>query len=199
MGGSGSGSWWRWNTQTTCEEVKRVDIRYMKKHNLLKAGHSGTLSWKRGDEDSGYIGYRVEENRLILDYRFREHGGEWQPIKESVWFDRTPCNYGGERLWFLCPHCSKRVAVLYGVGARFLCRHCYDIHYSSQMKGKLDQLIEQKHKLGYRIFEDYDGYGWRKKKGMHQKTFDRLHLKYQWLKIRIDEETIMRFGMHFDL
>lgn len=67
------------------------------------------------------------------------------------------------------------------------------------MKGTLDQLIDQKHKLGKRIFEDYDGYGWRKRKGMHQKTFDRLHLKYQWLDIKINEGIVMRFGMHLDL
>ncbi len=199
MGGRGSGTWCRWNTQSTCGEVKRVDIRYMRKQGLLKPGYSGSLSWTRGGESSGSIRYRVEESRLVLNYSSREHGGEWQPIEESVWFDRTPCNYGGERLWFLCPHCSKRVAVLYGVDARFLCRHCYNIRYSSQMKGKLDQLIDQKHKLGNRIFEDYDGYGWRKRKGMHQKTFDRLYLKYQWLDIKINEETMMRFGMHFDL
>ena len=199
MGGRRSGTWCRWSTQSTCEEVKRVDIRYMRKQNLLKPGYSGSLSWTRGNESAGDIRYRVEQSRLILNYRFREYGGDWQPVKESVWFDRTPCNYGGERLWFLCPRCSKRVAVLYGADVRFLCRYCYNIRYSSQMKGKLDQLIDQKHKLGNRIFEDYDGDGWRKRKGMHQKTFDRLHLKYQWLKIQIDEATMMRFGMHFDL
>lgn len=199
MGGKGSGASYRWNTHATCEEVKRVDIRYMRKQDLLKPGYSGTLSWTVRGESSGYICYRVDKNCLVLNYRFREYGGEWQPLEESVQFDRTPCNYGGERLWFLCPRCSKRVAVLYGVGARFLCRHCYSVRYSSQMKGKLDQLIEQKHKLGKRIFEDYDGYGWRKRKGMHQKTFDKFYPKYQWLKLEIDERVVRQFGMHLDL
>ncbi len=145
-------------------------------------------------ESSDDIRYRIEVGHLILKYRFHEHGGESQPINKSVYFDRTSYNYGDERLWFLCPHCSKRVAVLHGVGARFLCRRCYDIHYSSQMKSKNDQLIDLKH-----IFEDYDGHGWRKRKGMHQKTFDRLYLKYLWLCIKIDERVVMRLGMHLDL
>jgi hypothetical protein len=36
------------------------------------------------------------------------------------------------------------------------------------IKGRIDRLISQKHKLGVRIFEHYDyGEGWGKKKGMH--------------------------------
>jgi len=109
-------------------------------------------------------------------------------------FSRTACNYGGERLWFLCPHCGKRVAVLYGVDARFLCRHCYNLPYASQGKGKLDRLIDQKHKLGDRIFEDYDGYGWRRRKGMHKRTFDRLYEQYWRLDMAIDDGIAGRFG-----
>lgn len=195
MGGSGSGSWCRWSKQDTCEEVKRVDIRYMRKQGLLRPGYAGTLTWTCGGEDTGHINYRMEVNRLILSYRFREHGGEWEPVDEAVWLDRTPCHYGGERLWFLCPHCNKRVAVLYGAHKRFLCRACYRLPYSSQMTGEIDRLIEKKHKLGKQIFQDYDGDGWRKRKGMHQKTFDRLYLKYRWLDMKIDEGIAWRFRM----
>jgi len=153
MGGIGSGSGWRWSTKTTCGEVKRIDIRYMRKQDLLIPGRSGSLSWTRGSESTGNIRYRVEESRLVLNYSFREHGGDWQPVEETVWLDRTPCNYGGERLWLLCPRCSKRVAILYGADVRFLCRHCYELPYASQMKGRLDRLIDQKHKLGYHILK----------------------------------------------
>ncbi|MBL4868725.1 MAG: hypothetical protein JKY67_20370 [Pseudomonadales bacterium] len=62
------------------------------------------------------------------------------------------------------------------------------------MQGRVDKLINQKHKLGYRIFEDYDGSGWRKKKGMHQKTFD-AHLKKYWqLEEAIDHGIFLRLS-----
>lgn len=45
MGGRGSGTWYRWDKKTTCEEVKRVDIRYLQKQGYLKTARFGTLSW----------------------------------------------------------------------------------------------------------------------------------------------------------
>jgi hypothetical protein len=34
----------------------------------------------------------------VLNYRNRSYGEDWQDVEERVWFERTPCNYGGERL-----------------------------------------------------------------------------------------------------
>lgn len=194
MGGLGSGSWYRWDKQTTCNEVNRVDIRYMKKRGLLNPGTSGSLSWTRGEAEAGSIRYRVEEYRLILNYRHRPHGGDWENVEEVVWFECTPCNYGGKRMWLQCPCCHRRVAILYGPGKRFLCRQCHKLSYSSQMSGELDRLIDQKHKLGKRIYGYYDGEGGGKKKGMHWKTFERLEQKYRTLEMMIDRGISQRFG-----
>jgi hypothetical protein len=63
------------------------------------------------------------------------------------------------------------------------------------MQSDIDRLFDQKHSLGGRIFEYYEyGEGWLKKKGMHQKTFDRLHSKYEQLESRVNQGTIDRFG-----
>ncbi len=180
MGGKGSGNWCRWNTGATLEQTRRIDIRYMTKQGLLKAGRGGSLSWSSRGEPDGSINYQCSEQRLHLNFRSRSHGGEWESVKQSIWFDRTPCHYGGERLWFLCPRCDRRVGVLSGHGTLFLCRHCYQLPYASQNEGRIERLISQKHKLGERIFEHYDyGEGWGKKKGMHWKTFNRLHARYE--------------------
>jgi len=179
MGGIGSGNWCRWSKQTTLEETKRIDIRYMRKQGLLKPSTMGSLRWTRGGEPNGDIRYFCHQNYLQLNYHYRENGGEWQPIEQRIHFDRTPCNYGGERLWFLCPRCNRRVGVLCAYDVHFLCRHCYPLPYSSQQESRIDRIISQKHKLGERIFEYYEhGEGFGKKKGMHRKTFDRLHTRY---------------------
>jgi hypothetical protein len=177
--------YYRWNKKTTMEETKRIDIRYMKNRGLLKPFKTGSLNWSVGGEPSGDIRYTCHHDYLQLNYRYRENGEEWQPVEEKVFFDRTPCNYGGERLWFLCPRCGRRVVVLSGYGARFLCRHCYGLSYGSQNEGALDRLVGQKHKLGARIFEHYEyGEGWGKRKGMHWKTFHRLNARYEALERR---------------
>ena len=46
----------------------------------------------------------------------------------------TPCNFGGERPWFICPGegCGRRVAILYGPTLPLLCRQCRGLVYASQ-------------------------------------------------------------------
>ena len=91
------------------------------------------ICWNRGDEPAGSINYIGNGgNSITLDYRTRDYGGEWQPMRYDVQIVRTPCNYGGYRPWFLCPNCWRRVAVLYLPGKIAACRKCYNICYSSQ-------------------------------------------------------------------
>lgn len=182
MGGPGSGSWYRWNKKTTLEEVKRIDIRYMRKQGLLKPSTIGTLSWTCGGEPSGDIRYTCYQHELWLYYRYRQNGGEWQHVAQRIPLDSTPCNYGGGRQWFRCPRCSKRVAVLYGADVLFLCRYCYKLPYASQNQGYMEKLINQMQKLREHIFEyDECGDACGKKKGMHWRTFERCHQRYQAL------------------
>jgi hypothetical protein len=182
MGGIGSGNWCRLGKKATTDQVRRIDISYMKKQGLLKPNTVGNLKWSISAQPRGEINYICYKDSLLLSFNVRFRGGDWELIEQRISFDRTPCYFGGERLWFLCPNCNKRVGVLYGVRKLFLCRHCYKLPYSSQNSGYIDNLIEQKHKLGERIFEHYEGgEGWCKKKGMHWKTFYRLHDQYLYL------------------
>ncbi len=179
MGGPGSGTWYRWDKKTTIDDVRRVDIRYMNKHGLLRSLGSGTLSRSRNDVQTASIRFRIEEDRLVLNYRYRTHGNEWEDIEQPVLFDRTACNYGGVRVWFLCPHCSRRVAVLYGAGAWFLCRHCYRLPYSTQQETYADRMRRKARKLRERIGASHNLMEpvWEKPRRMHWRTFERLARK----------------------
>jgi len=176
MGGYGSGSWSRWNSKSTTESQHRIDIRWLKKQGYLQPGNFGSLSWSRRNKETGSIGFRMEADRMVLNYRHRPHNGEWEKVEQTVSFDRTPCNYGGHRTWFLCPRCWKRVAVLYGAGKYFYCRHCYNLTYSSQQEGIADRLMRKARIIRKRMggsdnliapFPD-------KPKNMHWKTYWRL-------------------------
>ncbi len=59
-------------------------------------GSTGSLSWSCGGEQTGSIRYRVEQDALVLRYRHRSYGEDWQDVEERVRFDRTHCNYGGD-------------------------------------------------------------------------------------------------------
>jgi len=176
MGGYGSGSWYRWNSKSTTESQHRIDIRWLKKQGYLQPGHFGFLSWSWRNKQTGYIGYRMEANCMVLNYRHRPHDGEWENVEQTVSFDRTPCNYGGHRTWFLCPRCWKRVAVLYGAGKYFFCRHCYNLTYSSQQESRADRLMRKARKIRERMGGSdniVDSFP-EKPKNMHWKTYWRL-------------------------
>jgi len=183
MGGFGSGAWTRYGTRQTLDSLKRIEITFLKKIGALNLPKSGTLSWTRNGEDNGFISYRSHPAHIELNFNFRRGDiEEWQTVNQHINFDTTPCNYGGVRHWFLCPNCSRRVGVLCGADKLFLCRHCYKAPYASQNESGLDRLNSKKDKIAKRIFEDYhNGRGWRKKKGMHQRTFDRLYVQYRQL------------------
>jgi len=176
MGGRGSGYWYRWNAKTTTESQHRIDIRWLKKQGYLWPGAAGILSWTCRNEQTGAIRFHMELSNLVLNYRRRSHNEEWEDVEQVISFDRTPCNYGGKRTWFLCPHCNRRVALLYGAGKYFLCRHCYNLTYASQQTQRYERLMEKARAIRKRLGGGDDL--WEpfpdKPKGMHWKTYYRL-------------------------
>jgi hypothetical protein len=176
MGGSGSGSWYRCDSKTTTESQHQVDIQWLKKQGDLQPGTVGSLSWSCRDKWTGSIGYMVGVDRMVLNYRHRPHGGDWEDVEQVIFFDRTSCNYGGSRPWFLCSRCQRRVAVLYGAGKYFLCRHCYNLTYASQQESRADRLMRKARKIRERLGASNNLMVpiLFKPKNMHQKTFERL-------------------------
>ena len=132
---------------------------------------------------------------MVLLYRHRPAGGEWEEVEEAVYFDWTPCHYGGERRWFICPMrgCGKRVAVLYGAGKYFACRHCYDLAYESQRENSYGRALRRKHKIIERLGgEISDLFYPDKPKGMHWKTYDRLIAEAQYYE-QVTEEHLAKW------
>jgi len=165
------------------ESHNRLDIRVLHKKNLLRPGLSFPWTWTCGGKPSGDILIKTEVGYIILIYRYREGGKEWQGVEERVSLDWTRCNYGGRRPWFRCPGCGRRVGILAAAGKLFLCRHCYSLKYWSQLETDLDQAQWKVTKLKERL----KGKTWLKPKGMHQKTFDRLRHRLIEAEIRADE------------
>jgi hypothetical protein len=201
MGGSGSGRYGWGGGKRTTESQHRIDIRWMKRQGYLRAGTMGNLIWSNRGEQTGLITYSIVEEGMVLNYRYRINGGEWQPVEQRIIFDRTPCNYGGYRTWFRCPRCGKRVALLYGAGKLFLCRHCYDLAYGSQQEGQLDRLMRKARKIRHRLGaeDDLTMPIWQKPKGMHEKTYLRLRSEANSASGLSSKLMIQRFGTDFDI
>lgn len=129
-------------------------------------------------EKVGSIQVQVARGHLTLVYRSRSYGDDWKDMHYNVLIDRTPCNYGGERVWFQCPAqgCGRRVAKLYG-GKVFACRKCHRPAYPSQKEGAAARAVRRADKIRERL--DWpgsvlEGGGWPKPKHMHWRTYHRL-------------------------
>ena len=113
----------------------------------------------------------------LVSYRYRKPGEEWCEECYPILLDWTACNLGGKRPWFLCPGCGRRVAILY-VGTLFQCRQCLNLTYQSQRECRLDRLLRRKDKIRKRLGWK-EGTEYRKPKGMHWKTYQRLVREYE--------------------
>ena len=146
---------------------------------MLKSGCRFSWRWSRAGKETASIGAFVYRDQVILSYRHRGGlGGEWEGVKEPISLEWTPCNFGGERPWFVCPgaRCGRRVAVLYGPGKYFLCRHCYDLRYESQRENKAHRALRRAQKIRVRLggsasmMEPFP----ERPKGMQHDTYMRL-------------------------
>lgn len=176
MGGVGSGNRWRFSSRNTCESYLRLDLRYLHKQGMLKAGYGGSLNWTRNGEPSGTIGYRAQFNGLQLSYSGRPSGhDDWQSISEFIPYQFSNQNYGGQRRWLSCLSCGCKCAVLYG-GTYFRCRKCYGLSYQSQSESGLDTLYAQSRRIRRRLGASMslDKPIMEKPKGMHWRTFHHL-------------------------
>ena len=108
---------------------------------------------------------------------------------------KTSCNYGNFRHWWLCPSCSKRVAVLYCAGT-YVCRHCIGCNYGSQLQQPIDRLFNRADAIRQRL-------GWQsgvahgigeRPKGMHHSTYDRLVNEHERVTAKIWQQTLDKLG-----
>lgn len=153
----------------------------MRRQGYLWPGASFTLRWNRNGTPTGSIHGSTTSNSVVLSYRLKPHGSdEWQHKEYAVELVHTPCHFGGERTWFLCPArgCGRRVAILYG-GGIFACRHCHQLVYESQREQphyralRRAQAIRTKLGGSVSMFEPFP----EKPKGMQWRTYYRLWLE----------------------
>ena len=178
MGGYCSG---RMFGKATTSGFLRLDVRQWQREGLLTPGKSFIAHWTCNGEKTASVNVQAESGRIILSYRNRNDGGEWESLEYPVYLDLTGCHYGGGRVWFLCPAqgCGRRVAILYG-GKVFACRHCYNLAYPVQRETDCYRAVRRADKIRERL-------GWEhgilnltgdKPKGMHWRTYWRLFYRY---------------------
>jgi hypothetical protein len=196
MGGYGSGR--RWSSKDTTSDYLRLDVRRLQQEGLLDKCMSFGWQWTRNDEPYANIRIRSELDRIMLSYRHRSGGGDWQSKEYPVLLMQSRCHFGGARKWFLCPArgCDRRVAVLYG-GGIFACRHCHQLAYESQREKPHYRALSRAQKIHVRLGGSGavgDGLP-PKPKGMHWKTYRRLAHRFERQEMTMDAEMAAYLGL----
>lgn len=124
------------------------------------------------------IDIRVDfNNGMVLSYRMQSTG---EVIDQRLQTQTSPCHLGGQRYWFTCPRCSKRVAVLYAPGRYFACQQRCGLGYAQQKEGAVDRASTRVDKLRKRLGWEagiLNGEG-NKPKGMNWQTYWRLKSRH---------------------
>lgn len=174
MGGRGSGRCSSYSGKAETNDSMPLDIRKITRKGLLVLGSSFSWQWLVNDRQVAGISVRVDfDQGMVLSYHMKSTG---EVVEQRVQTQTSACHLGGQRHWFTCPQCSKRVAVLYAPGRYFACRQCGGLGYATQKEGTGDRASTKADKLRKRM-------GWEagilngdgsKPKGMHWKTYQRL-------------------------
>lgn len=126
---SGSG---RPRQHPVAERYPQLDVRKLAKNGCLAEGYSGFSAWSNAPYFSGEVSVEVCRDSVVVAFT-----GGFTIQRTSLQLLRTECGFGGDRAWFACPQCSRRVAILYVYNVRLGCRTCNGMSYSSQRLGKL--------------------------------------------------------------
>lgn len=173
MGGYGSGR--HWSSKETTADYPQLDVRRWQREGLLAKFSSFLCEGWRVDVPPSFSTPKPEWVFLTR----LDRGAEMCPVP----LEWTPCNYGGLRAWFHCPTrgCGRRVAILYCDGNRgtLSCRHCLQLTYQSRQDSDKYRALHRvegiRASLGGSpcIVDPFP----EKPKGMHWRTYHRLHLK----------------------
>jgi hypothetical protein len=124
------------NAKITVEECPRISINDIKKSNQLRHGDMTKINWpKLGISLTVAISIKNSTPRAAFLINRLPYSTGMKPLSiAKTRLLSTPCHFGGERYWFSCYSCSKRVGIVYfPPGAPFfLCRHCCNLSYQSR-------------------------------------------------------------------
>ena len=180
MGGRGSGRPASYSGKATTADSLPLDIRCLQRAGVLTPGRAFSWQWTVNDRVRASIQVRAESWQVELAYSYTREGQPAELVRQAVLLETTPCTLGGRRPWFCCPTCTRRVAVIYGVGRLFACRRCKGLTYASQTEDDGDRAARRanliRKRLGWPagIFNPVGG----KPAGMHWSTFRKLTVEY---------------------
>jgi hypothetical protein len=134
-----------WQKKATVEESLDVSVHDLKKRGMFAGHTSAVFSWvsSRSKTESSVVVDvdMADEPYARFTYSIMDQNGERIDYCDRVRLTTTLCNYGGQRYWFLCPICCRRVGSLYVApgDVHFGCRLCNNLTYRSRNRSPMER------------------------------------------------------------
>ena len=178
MGGVNSGKYNRWLKKPTTANYNSLDLRKLNKLVSLEGTCGFDLEWNKNNKVTSSVGCIFTDDVLQIHFSIKTSKGEVSNV-DYVHIAKTPCHFGGERQWLVCPGCHNNALVLYVVN-RFRCRKCHGLYHPSSNEGDFYRatraMCKYQDKLNGKELRPLDGAnGLSKPKWMRYETFDRLY------------------------
>jgi hypothetical protein len=168
--------------KTTVESCRSLDVLNWHRCGYLRSPRRFSWAWTQDGKRVASINVETERYCVTLKYRSRPYGGDWAGAKQQFPVAWTPCRFGGDRPWFICPvyangtYCGRQVTKLYHAGRLFACRHCSRLAYASQQESAHERGLLKAQRVRMRLggtanmLDDFP----QKPKGMHWRTYERM-------------------------
>ena len=123
----------------TVEESRQISLPWLRKRGCIKSWHSGTLTWTSSFHESS-IGFEISlwnnDSYMRLYYATTDRwSGEKTSHDYRIALIKTPCRFGGNRFWFQCPNCWRKVSTLMiSSHSKYACRRCLHLTYGSRQR-----------------------------------------------------------------
>lgn len=172
-----------------------LDVTALHKQGYVKPNTSGESSCKVRERVKWAFSWHCMDKSIKAAYRLSggDSDGSYQHEIELI---TQSVNYGGTRLFLVCPCCNTKRKQIYFVSGNAACRTCNGLHYQSQSEShrdrkyrKLDRLLTKVNNFGYR----FDGH--YKNNGQHWRTFYRLDNEINTIQRSIFQDVSKRLGL----
>ncbi|MBO1361942.1 hypothetical protein J2D73_19345 [Acetobacter sacchari] len=181
MGGPNSGRRREGKAYVGCTPA--LHVSNLRKVGALNSGFDGVLSWPVvGDVAARMIGRALS---LAWDL-------DGQTVTHLVPLSSSPCNYGGVRIWLICPSCGARGTALHLTTDKkhIACRHCCGMTYQTKGADIVGRGHIKRRKLFRRLGHVGPVYRYddvpRRPRGMHAETYGRIVTAIRAAEDRID-------------
>ncbi len=152
---------------------------------------SGKTSCSNQTGELWSFNWLINNDKVTVNYFSQGHKHE-----HGVSIIRQKANYGGERLFVLCPCCRTKRKKLYIRNKRIACSGCQSLHCRSQSQSrqqrrfnKLDRILNRVNNFGFR----FDGYS--KPKGQHWRNYYEIDNQIQTLQKSLINDVSKKFGV----